>query len=125
MSEINAPRPRSSSAKSIAWYTFLILIPVLTAGFLFWLRQEQVQRMGRRALGDYGLVPQFEFTNQDGQPFGSAQLRGRIWIADFIFTSCPGPCPMISSRMSEMQRPLENSDVHLVSFTAYPSPDRP
>ncbi len=125
MSEIIAAQPRTSSAKSIAWYTTLILIPVLTAGFLFWLRQEQVKRMGRRTMAKYGTVPQFEFTNQDGHPFGSVQLQGKIWIADFIFTSCPGPCPMISSRMSELQRPLEKSDVHLVSFTVDPETDTP
>lgn len=113
------------SAKAIAWYATLILIPVLTAAFLFWLRQAQVHRMANRALPDRGTVPEFQFTNQDGQPFGSAQLKGKIWIADFIFTSCPGPCPIISSRMSEMQRPLENSDVHLVSFTVDPETDTP
>src|SRR5207244_4246347 len=49
----------------------------------------------------------------------------KIWIADFIFTACPGPCPMISSRMSELQKPLENSDVRLVSFTVDPARDTP
>ena len=63
--------------------------------------------------------------NQDAQPFGSAQLRGKIWIADFIFTSCPGPCPIISTRMSELQKPLEKTDVHLVSFTVDPEKDTP
>ena len=53
------------------------------------------------------------------------QLRGKIWIADFIFTTCPGPCPMISSRMSELQKPLEKTDVHLVSFSVDPEHDTP
>lgn len=123
MNTAAAERPRS--AKSIAWYATLILIPVLTAAFLFWVRQAQVQQMARRTIANYGTVPQFQLTNQDGQAFGSAQLQGKIWIADFIFTSCAGPCPMISSRMSELQRPLENSDVHLVSFTVDPATDKP
>ncbi|MDQ6623433.1 MAG: SCO family protein [Verrucomicrobiota bacterium] len=116
---------RPPSLGAIAWYATLILIPVLTAAFLFWLRQAQVREAGRRTIQDYGQVPAFQLTNQDGQPFGSAQLQGKIWIADFIFTSCPGPCPMISSRVAEMQRPLENSDVHLVSFTVDPETDTP
>lgn len=124
MNEAGSSRhPRS--AKAIVWYATLILIPVLTAAFLFWLRQAQVHRMANRTLLDYGTVPEFQFTNQDGQSFGSVQLKGKIWIADFIFTSCPGPCPIISSRMSEMQRPLEDSDVHLVSFTVDPETDTP
>lgn len=119
---VEKPRP---SARSIAWYTTLILIPILTGAFLFWLRQAQVAQSARRAMPAYGTVPQFELTNQDGQPFGSAQLNGKIWIAGFIFTTCPGPCPMISSRMSDLVRPLEKSDVHLVSFTVDPDTDTP
>jgi protein SCO1/2 len=70
-------------------------------------------------------VPKFELVNQDAQAFGSEQLAGKIWIADFIFTSCPGPCPIISTRMSELQRPLEKSDVHLVSVSVDPEKDTP
>lgn len=125
MNDATARPRRSSRAKSIAWYATLILIPVLTAASLLWLRQAQVQQLARRTIANYGTVPQFELTNQDGKAFGSAQLQGKIWIADFIFTSCPGPCPMISSRMSELQRPLEKSDVHLVSFTVDPKTDTP
>lgn len=120
-----APAKRTPSLGSMAWYATLILIPVLTAAFLFWLRQAQVAQYSRRTIANYGTAPQFELTNQNGQPFGSAKLKGKIWIAAFIFTTCPGPCPIISSRMAEMQRPLENSDVHLVSFTVDPETDTP
>jgi len=70
-------------------------------------------------------VPPFQLVNQNGQLFGSAQLNGKIWIADFIFTSCRGPCPLISTRMSELQKPLEKTDVHLVSFSVDPETDTP
>ena len=103
----------------------LILIPLVTAGLLFWLRQLQVQALANRPIPSYGSVPPFQLVNQDAQPFGSAQLAGKIWIAGFIFTSCPGPCPIISSRMSELQRPLEKSDAHLVSFSVDPDRDTP
>ena len=110
---------------STAWKATLILIPLVTAGVLFWLRQAQVQQLKNRPLPAYDTVPIFELVNQDAQPFGSAQLAGKIWIADFIFTSCPGPCPIISSRMSELQKPLEKTDVHLVSFSVDPDKDTP
>ena len=111
--------------RSAAWKATLILIPILTAGLLFWLRQHQVQQLSNRPLASLGTLPTFELVNQDAQPFGSAQLAGKIWIADFIFTTCPGPCPIISTRMSELQRPLEKTDVHLVSFTVDPEKDTP
>jgi protein SCO1/2 len=110
---------------SRAWYAGLILFPLVTAGFLLLVRQAEVRKSSQRVIENYGTVPQFTLTNQNGQPFGSANLAGKIWIADFVFTSCKGPCPLISSRVSEMQRPLENSDVHLVSFTVDPETDTP
>jgi protein SCO1/2 len=114
-------RPKSSTA----WKATLILIPIVTAGLLFWLRQAQVRQLTNRTISSYGAVPSFELVNQEAQPFGSAQLAGKIWIADFIFTSCPGPCPIISSRMSELQKPLAKTDIHLVSFTVDPEKDTP
>src|SRR5947199_5787267 len=118
---VRTPPPKSGRA----WKITLILIPLLTAAVLFWLRQLQVNALSNRPLPSYGSVPNFELTNQDTQPFGSQQLAGKIWIADFIFTTCRGPCPIISTRMSELQKPLEKSDVHLVSFTVDPEKHTP
>jgi protein SCO1/2 len=109
----------------IAWKLILILIPIVTLLLLLWLRHIEVAALRQRAVSSYGTVPAFQLVNQNGQPFGSAQLAGKIWIADFIYTTCPGPCPMISSRMSELQKPLEKSDVHLVSFSVDPEKDTP
>ena len=118
---VRTPPPKSGTA----WKITLILIPLVTAAVLFWLRQVQVNALSNRPLPSYGSVPGFELTNQDAQPFGSQQLAGKIWIADFIFTTCRGPCPIISTRMSELQKPLEKSDVRLVSFSVDPETDTP
>jgi cytochrome oxidase Cu insertion factor (SCO1/SenC/PrrC family) len=114
-----------TTKRSTAWKATLILIPLVTAGVLFWLRQVQVNQLSNRPLPAYGDVPKFELTNQEDRPFGSEQLAGQIWIADFIFTRCPGPCPIISTRMSELQRPLEKSDVHFISISVDPENDTP
>jgi protein SCO1/2 len=110
---------------SALWKATLILIPLVTAAMLFAVRQMEVSKLRSRTLISYGTVPNFQLVNQNGQSFGSAELTGKIWIADFIFTSCPGPCPMISSRMSELQKPLEKTDVHLVSVSVDPEKDTP
>jgi protein SCO1/2 len=115
------PAPR----RGTAWKITLVLIPVVTVALLFWLRQLQVNALSNRPLPAYGTLPSFQLVNQDGQAFGSQQLSGKIWIADFIFTTCPGPCPIISTRMSELQKPLAKSDVHLVSFSVDPEKDTP
>ena len=116
---------RAPTRSSILWKVTLTLIPLITLGLLLWLRNVEVSALRQRTVSSYGLVPSFQLTNQNGQPFGSPQLSGKIWIADFIYTTCPGPCPMISSRMSELQKPLDKSDVHLVSFSVDPEKDAP
>jgi protein SCO1/2 len=116
---------RQSTRPAALWKATLIAIPILTLALLLWLRQLEVNALRQRTVSSYGSVPEFTLINQDGKNFGSGELRGKIWIADFIYTTCPGPCPMISSRMSELQQPLEKSDVHLVSFTVDPAKDTP
>jgi cytochrome oxidase Cu insertion factor (SCO1/SenC/PrrC family) len=103
----------------------LLGAPLLVATLFFFVWRGQVNHLANRAVQSYGSVPTFQLVNQNGQAFGSNQLAGKIWIADFIFTACPGPCPMISSRMSELQKPLEKTDVHLISFSVDPEKDTP
>jgi len=125
MNATSIPVQRGTSRNALAWKATLILIPFVTAGVLLWLRHVEVRALAQRTVSSYGMVPHFQLVNQEGQPFDSAQLAGKIWIADFIYTTCPGPCPMISTRMSELQKPLEKTDVHLVSFSVDPEKDTP
>jgi protein SCO1/2 len=125
MNTTSATVNQAPTGGGIAWKLTLILIPIVTLLLLLWLRHIEVEALRQRTVSSYGTVPAFQLVNQNGQPFGSAQLAGKIWIADFIYTTCPGPCPMISSRMSELQKPLEKTDVHLVSFSVDPEKDTP
>jgi protein SCO1 len=116
---------RQSTRAGTLWKATLIAIPIVTLAILIWLRQLEVNVLRQRTVSSYGSVPEFTLMNQHGKKFGSADLRGKIWIADFVYSTCPGPCPMISSRMSELQKPLEKTDVHLVSFSVDPMKDTP
>ena len=120
-----APTKAPLSLSALAWKATLILIPLLTAAGLLYLRQTQVARLSSRPLEKVGVVPAFQLIDQNGELFGSQQLLGKIWIADFVYSTCPGPCPMISSRMSETQKPLRETDVKLVSFSVDPEHDTP
>jgi protein SCO1 len=125
MNTTSATMNQAPARGSIVWKLVLILIPIVTLLLLLWLRHIEVVALRQRTVSSYGTVPSFQLVNQNAQPFGSAQLAGKIWIADFIYTTCPGPCPMISSRMSELQKPLEKTDVRLVSFSVDPEKDTP
>lgn len=72
-------------------------------------------------------LPAFELTNERGAPYGSADLRGKIWVADFVFTSCPTVCPKLTQRMLEIQRRSRHlgDAFHLVTITVDPENDTP
>lgn len=72
-------------------------------------------------------APDFHLLDQTGKPFGLADLKGKIWVAYFLFTRCKAPCPLISSRMAELHKMLERTggSVVLVSFSTDPEFDRP
>lgn len=125
MSADPLPARPVASRRSAIWKTVLLGLPLLVATVFFFVWQGQLRKAANRPLPPLGTVPPFEFTNQNDRAFGSADLKGKVWIADFIFTTCPGPCPIISSRMSELQKPLAKSDVHLVTFTVDPETDTP
>jgi protein SCO1 len=74
----------------------------------------------------YALVPPFSLTERSGKIITNHDLEGKIYVADFIFTTCPGPCPIISAHMARLQQKLAgDSRVQLVSFTVDPQDDTP
>jgi protein SCO1/2 len=72
-------------------------------------------------------LPAFELTNERGQRYGSEDLKGRLWVADFVFTSCPTVCPKLTKRMQILQHRSRNlgQAFHLVTFTVDPENDTP
>lgn len=73
-----------------------------------------------------GEVPAFSLTDATGAPVTTDGLRGKVWVADFIFTSCPDVCPVLSAHMAEVQaRYAGNDGVRLVSFSVDPGTDTP
>ncbi|HXU63321.1 MAG TPA: SCO family protein [Polyangia bacterium] len=74
-----------------------------------------------------GTLPGFTLTDQRGQPFGTRELAGKVWVADFIFTACQEACPLLSERMKEVGRRARHlgPDFHLVSISVDPERDTP
>lgn len=69
----------------------------------------------------------FSFTDQNGNPFGTDQLEGKVWIADFIFTNCKSVCTPMSHKMAELQTAFKELGIEaeFVSFTVDPDVDTP
>ena len=69
-------------------------------------------------------VPEFSFINQDGDPFTEKDLNDKITVLDFIFTSCAGPCPIMTHNMTGLYRSFSQvEEVQFVSITVDPDVD--
>lgn len=72
----------------------------------------------------YQTIPDFTFVNQYGDSTGSKQLKNKIYVADFFFTSCPSICPIMERNMLNVYKAYKDtSDVKIVSFTIDPRHD--
>src|SRR5207253_1703969 len=77
-------------------------------------------------IDDYGVVPDWTLTERTGETMTLANLRGKIWIADFFYSQCTETCPIQTGYMAGLQREFANEpDVRLVSFSVDPEHDTP
>lgn len=99
---------------------FIIYIIVgIIIGIMWWVTKPT-------PLPVMGSIPQFEMTNSKGESFGTNDLTGNIWVADFIFTTCAGPCPIMSTEMADIHKTfLDEYDIRTVSYTVNPDYDTP
>lgn len=72
-------------------------------------------------------IEEFNFTNQDNKEVGLADLKGEVWLADFIFTNCTTVCLPMTSNMVDLQNQFKEQglDVQIVSFSVDPTVDTP
>ena len=73
-----------------------------------------------------GSIPEFEFVDSDGELVSLNTLKGKVWVADFIFTTCTMACPMMTGNMNIIHKKYKkNDDLRLVSISVYPEYDTP
>jgi cytochrome oxidase Cu insertion factor (SCO1/SenC/PrrC family) len=77
-------------------------------------------------LADYGLVPDFRLTERGGSTVTLADLRGKVWLANFIYTECTETCPLQSLQVQRLQKEFAGArDLRFVSITVDPGHDTP
>jgi protein SCO1/2 len=78
------------------------------------------------ALPVIATLPDFSLTSDKGTAIDNKSLAGKVWIADFIFTSCSGPCPVMTRSMAAVAKKLElHPEVNFVSISVDPETDTP
>jgi len=123
MSESHGENPKMNLGRGPrAWALRLVLIASAALAYMFFGGAPQPQ-----PLPVMGVVPAFEYTNQDGESFGTRQLGETVWVANFIFTRCNTVCPVFTGEMYKVQQRVEDmgDKIHLVSFSVDPEYDTP
>lgn len=106
--------------------TFILfsIIPVALIILLSVFLKERV--LGAKELPVLGEVPEFEFVDTNFKTFSKKQLEGKVWVADFIFTTCAGPCPVMTKNLAWIHRSyVLEEGVDLVTLTVNPDYDSP
>ena len=109
------------------YYIIPALLVVLLLGGLQIARDKRAASETRplEGLRKFGAVPDFALTERTGRTLSLSDLRGKIWLADFIYTACKDTCPLESAAMAQLQRDLASESFRLVSFSVDPERDTP
>ena len=111
-----------------------LLVPALLAVFMYYCTRHHYSKLpvlGEKILDSKGdtifhTIGNFSGQNQHSEVFGTDSLKGKIHIADFIFTTCPGICKQMSKSMLRLQtNVLVYGDVKLISYSIDPKTDTP
>jgi protein SCO1/2 len=119
----NSPPPTASAP---SFYRWLIIVLGLLLVLLALYRTTGGGPPARPHLPRMSVIPPFTLTERSGRIIKNTDLDGKVWVADFVYTTCPGPCPLVTAEMAKIQQ-AEAGDPHvqLVTFTVDPQTDTP
>lgn len=115
----SAPSLPKTALRHALFYAVFFVVAAAASGILY-----LQYRLQHPPLPSFRKLPEFSLVQSDGSALRLRDLRGKIWVADFIYTTCPGPCPMVTSRLGELQpQLLRDPRVEIVSFSVDPKND--
>lgn len=122
-------KPGFSTREWVLWGGVVVVLAVIV-GAAVWTRQGGRTRQGSsderpmEGLKVFGTVPDFSLIERSGGQVTLAELKGQLWIANFIYTNCPDTCPIQSAQMKELQEEFKDQEkLRLVSITVDPERD--
>lgn len=116
--------PASSPSKQLQWGVLGTLFVVITVITILFVQQQLTTAKSK--LPVINVLKDFALTNQNSAEVTLADLRGKVWVGDIIFSRCPGPCRRMTKEMARLQDlwPKE-TPVRFVSLTTDPAYDTP
>lgn len=123
-----------SNSRMVRWVVWSGLFLVILAICFAFVREKRTSisssnspvSTNERVLPIISELSDFNLTNQLSEPVGLEKFVGKVWFADIVFTRCPGPCPVMTKRMAELQSYYkDNQNVAFVTLTTDPEFDTP
>ena len=123
-------RPNERILRGLLWGVLaLVIVGILGANLWSFVHQKSgttaESTTSLSELAAQQQLPDFSLTDQRGAPFALSDLHDKVWVADFIFTSCATICPPMTIQMASLQDEFATEDVHFVSFSVDPERDTP
>jgi cytochrome oxidase Cu insertion factor (SCO1/SenC/PrrC family) len=106
------------------WLALAVVVAALYGGFKVY-QVEQNRGQTADSSEEISLPPltDFELTKSDGTPFRSAEMKGKVWVATFFFSTCPGSCTRLNQNIKHLSSLDELADADWVSITVDPETD--
>jgi cytochrome oxidase Cu insertion factor (SCO1/SenC/PrrC family) len=117
---------RASTDSAVPFFlAVLVLVGMAFGGWKWWQVRQYEQSRGQAILEDVPGPPltEFELTSSDGTPFRTADMRGKVWVATYFFTTCPGSCIRLNRNIQLLHNMPELKGVTWVSITCDPDTD--
>jgi protein SCO1 len=124
-----APQPppaRPSDGSNLPYFLALAVLFVAAYGAWKWWQVSQFEMSRGDAIPMAAVGPpltEFELTERSGEPFRSADMKGRVWVVTYFFASCPGSCIRLNQNIQFMNGLPDIEDVVWVSITCDPAND--
>ncbi|HEX4139948.1 MAG TPA: SCO family protein [Candidatus Methylacidiphilales bacterium] len=128
MSADPTPNPPAPAAQGPSFYRWLMIVLGIFIALVVLYRATDTgpQMPPRQRLPKMSIIPPFTLTERSGKIITNSDLSGKVWVADFIYTTCPGPCPLVSAALAKIQQNVAGDPhVQLVTFTVDPQTDTP
>src|SRR3989304_4900615 len=117
---------RQERLHRLLWAVLLLVITGIVGASAWnrlgtWTNPAHGQKKAPEGLNVFGALPDFSLTERSGNRLSRADLKGKVWVANFIYTSCTDTCPLQSAEMARIQGALPKSTTwRLVSVSVDP-----
>lgn len=126
MSTVQTPQPTPAPAAPSFYRWLIMVLGIVIVLMVLYRSTDTGPEAPPSKLRRLSVIPPFSLTERSGRQITNRDLAGKIWVADFVYTTCPGPCPLVTAEMAKVQAAtLNDPHVQLVTFTVDPLTDTP